>query len=208
MLLINSSMNTNCKYCHAPCKNRLAIAPHQNTCRENPNRHTPWVNATFGFGNIPWNKGKTKADDPRIIQQAAALSLSTKGKPTGKTYSVEQREQISKRQIQFYKEHPEKHPNRKMAGNRKSMTYPEKVAADWLLSHGIQYRQNERLLRYYLDFTVGKIIVEIDGERWHNEEVDAVRDSEIRLLGYEVYRIKAKDRIEDRLKEIFKDHVL
>jgi very-short-patch-repair endonuclease len=47
------------------------------------------------------------------------------------------------------------------------------------------------------------VLIEIDGEYWHNQDQDAKRDAELNKLGFSVIRIKAKDKIEDRLKMIF-----
>ena len=38
---------------------------------------------------------------------------------------------------------------------------------------------------------------------WYNQEKDQERDKKLSELGYTIYRIKAKERIEDRLESIF-----
>jgi very-short-patch-repair endonuclease len=84
------------------------------------------------------------------------------------------------------------------------MTYPEKVAYDWFVGKKIHFQHNQKVDRYYPDFVVGtKVIIEIDGEYWHDDANDNKRDSVLASLGYTIYRIKAKENIEKRLEEIF-----
>ena len=119
-----------------------------------------------------------------------------------KEKSVEKRE--------FFARHPEKHPNRILAGNRTKMTYPERIAYDWLSSSGLVFECQKSIQNYFVDFCVGSIIIEIDGERFHpvGNEKDAFRDSCLADAGYTVYRIRSKERITERLSDIFRTHSL
>ncbi len=115
------------------------------------------------------------------------------------------RQEQSERKKQLYQEHPEKHPNRKLANNKNKMSYPEKVAYDWLLNHKILFEHQYKVERYYVDFYLPNqnMIIEIDGEYWHDTEHDKERDKIINeKCNALIIRIRAKERIENRLDEV------
>ena len=152
-----------------------------------------------------WNKGLTKETDSRVAENAAKVSIAMIGKPSW-PWSEEQRQSQSEKKKALYAAHPEKHPNRKLAGNRKKMSYPEKIAFDWLTDKGIQFEHQYRIQvdgkTIYPDFRIGNMLIEIDGSYWHNKEYDAERDTKLSALGFTVFRINAKERIQERLVEI------
>ena len=101
---------------------------------------------------------------------------------------------LSKRMTQLFAEHPELHPNRKVAGNRKNMTYPERLAFDYLTNSGVKFEHNGRVGKYWVDFLIREhnLGIEVDGARWHNAEYDNNRDAEIARTGIKIVRIPAK----------------
>ena len=82
------------------------------------------------------------------------------------------------------------------------MTYPEKVAFDFFTVNSIKFEHQKQIGKYFVDFCIDNVIIEIDGARWHNKEKDLIRDAEIESIGYKVFRIDSKECIEDRIKEI------
>lgn len=70
-------------------------------------------------------------------------------------------------------------------------TRSEREFSDLLEIHNIKFKQQFVIGRYIVDFLIGKIVVEIDGES-HNgrEEYDRERDSFISSRGYRIIRIK------------------
>ena len=160
-----------------------------------------------------WNKGKTKENSPDFLDALMAGSNSrNKNLENGKIdkniwkkyWTEEKRRLKSEEKKRFYEEHPECHPNRKLAANKKKWTYPEIVAGDWFDKNNILFVKNKKIGRYYPDFTIGNIIIEIDGNRWHKDkEKDYKRDLEIARFGYIIFRIKASERIEDKLNYAF-----
>jgi very-short-patch-repair endonuclease len=44
------------------------------------------------------------------------------------------------------------------------MTYPEQVAHDWFVKHDFMFSHNKKVGKYFPDFLIESIIVEIDGE--------------------------------------------
>ena len=85
------------------------------------------------------------------------------------------------------------------------MTYPETVAYDWFIENNIEVELQKKIKTYFVDFCYNNIIIEIDGERWRpiGNEKDVIRDNELSELGYIIYRIRSKERIKERLQEIF-----
>jgi very-short-patch-repair endonuclease len=154
-------------------------------------------------GVVPWNKGLTKRDHPTIARLAAEAAERLAGvNPVEWTDELRAKQSELKRKL--YDEFPEKHPNRKLAGNRAKMTYPERLCFDWLIAHEIKFEPQFKINGWFIDFRVGTLLIEIDGEYWHrDEERDRKRDEFLIAAGYDVKRIKASEKIEERLQEIF-----
>lgn len=185
-----------CQYCSKECKNKNSFTNHQRLCPKNPDR----VYKNGMAGKTPWNKGLLKETDDRVAAYANAL----KGRPSTAVWTEEMRKAQSAMVIERHLNFPETHVNRRVAGNRSKMTYPEQVAHDWLVANNIEFDHNKKVGKYFPDFLVGSTIIEIDGEHWHpiGNERDAIRDSELRSFGFNVYRIRSTERIEERLAEI------
>ena len=74
----------------------------------------------------PWNKGLTKETDERIRHNAESVKKSMEKLvadgwvPECAKYweDPEHRKEQSEKKKRLYAEHPEKHPNRKLSGNR------------------------------------------------------------------------------------------
>ena len=162
---------------------------------------------------IPWNKGKTVKNNPELVDKLRAGGLKIKQmykegvyQPPITLYSCSEkgRKEQSERKKKLYRDNPEAHPNRKLANNRTKMTYPEKLIFDLLTRLNVEFEHNKKILSFYPDFTINKLIIEIDGEKWHDPESDEKRDEKISALGYKIYRFKVgnkKDLI-DRVQKI------
>lgn len=206
-----------CIHCGKQCKNENSYRQHVIRCSKNIDRIVIQTPIHVRRKGIPaWNKGLTKKTDERIKAQAESLSSYMKNKIsngehsgawTAEYWTEDRRREKSKEKKDLYKKFPEKHPNRKLANNRIKMTYPEKVAHDWLVSQNISFIHQAKILSYFVDFKVGTLLIEIDGERWHpiGNEKDQQRDLELLKHGYTVVRIRSKEKIEERLKETFSD---
>lgn len=195
----------NCRHCGKECSTPSGRGVHEVQCTLNPDRRSPQL------GRKAWNKGLTKHDSNSIKTQGDKLSNTMKRKfdegyrtasQTDEYWTAERRKQRSEWRKDLHKKDPSSHPNRKLANNRKKMSYPERVAFDFLTREEIEFEYQKQIGNFYPDFVMGNVIVEIDGERWHDNEKDQVRDEWLRGQGYEVYRIKARSRIEDSLKNI------
>lgn len=188
----------NCKFCNKDCKSLNSFKNHERLCPHNPDRK--YVSHTKG--KTPWNKGLTKETDERVAENAKGVSNTLKGRPSSVVWTDEMRKAKSDWRKQLHKDFPEMHPNRRLAGNRKKMSYPEKVAYDYLTRYNIVFEHNKKIDKYYPDFLIGKLIVEIDGAQWHDKEKDKIRDEIISSYGYQIVRILSTENIEERLSEI------
>ena len=202
-----------CTFCFKVCKNKNSHHNHERTCRLNPNRTLTWL--VLNKQNIqPWNKGLSKEKDTRLAEQAKQISKTLKEKHengfrtlahTAEYWTPERRKQKSLWKKELHKNNPELHPNRLLAKNKTKMTYPEQVAFDWLINKKCVFEYQKSIDNFFVDFCIGNIVIEIDGERWHplNNEKDKQRDITLNKLGFKVYRIRSKEKIEKRLQEIF-----
>lgn len=190
----------NCKFCQKECKNLNSYRNHQRLCPQNPDR----VYKSQTLGLTSWNKGLTK-EDPRVKAYGDSISKATKGRK-GKKPSDEARKKMSDSRKKLLEERPELHPNRLLAGNRNKMTYPEKVAFEFLERNGVVFEHQKQIGKFFVDFCIGSTIIEIDGEQWHSsdeqKERDKKRDAVLAEAGYVVHRIWSKERIEARLDKI------
>ena len=210
---IENPVDLKCIYCDKVCKSENSYRQHLIRCSKNPNKINVVNNFPTANGRASWSKGLTKETDTRLAESAKKLSVTMKrkiasGEKTGawskEYWTEEKRKEKSEWRKQLHKSHPETHPNRRLAGNRNKMTYPERVAFDWLTTNKINFEPQKLIVGKYVDFCIDNNIIEIDGERWHpiGNEKDKLRDVELQELGYTVFRIRSKERIEERLKEI------
>lgn len=161
----------------------------------------------IGFKNgtrTIWNKGLNKNIDTRVKKFGETISKIYKGVKR-KPLSEEHKAKLSKAKIELYNKFPEKHPNRKLAGNLKKMTYPEKLVYKYLENLKLKPEHNKRTLNYFPDFIIKKnIIIEVDGEYWHKDKsTELERDNKLKEAGYTIYRIPAKNVI-THLKEVLR----
>jgi very-short-patch-repair endonuclease/predicted DNA-binding protein (UPF0251 family) len=133
------------------------------------------------------------AKDGRFVGRTrrAAMKVHCKKRNIKAEWTPELRARQSRRRKAYLEAHPESHPNRILANMRPKMSYPERRVFDWLASVGVQFKHNARVGRYWVDFLIGSVAVEIDGEYWHNAERDELRDAEIAKAGIVVVRIPA-----------------
>lgn len=94
---------------------------------------------------------------------------------------------------------PELHPNRKCAGIKES--YPEKIFKDYLIKNNIKFEQQYKIENFYVDFFLSdlQLLIEIDGERWHdpNSEKEINRENILKNY-YSLLRFKAKDIVKGK----------
>lgn len=198
-----------CKHCSKECRSVKSHRSHELVCPRNKDR----VYKNGMTGKKAWNKGKTVDTHPELKDLLCAGGLALKEKcesgftpyvATSEYWTDERRKEKSEWRVNLHIVDPGSHPNRKLASNRSSITYPEKVALDYLVRNGVKFEHQKKIDKYYVDFCIGNVVIEIDGEQWHpiGNERDAKRDKVLNGLGYIVFRIRSKERIEDRLSDI------
>lgn len=205
---ITSDGKCKCPYCEKEFSPR-GISAHIRFAHEGKRNYKPNVKY------IPWNKGLNKKSNPELAEKLSAGGKALKLKIENgyvcywsreEFWTEERRKLKSEEKKNFYELNPEAHPNRKVAGNRGKMTYPEKVCNDWLIKNGINFESQKKIGEKFVDFLVeNSTVIEIDGERWHpiGNESDRIRDKYLTSIGLKVFRIRSKEKIEKRLEEIF-----
>lgn len=189
--------------------NRSMCESSANKCPINRKKNSIGLSAAHKAGKMPkiknqgWSKNLTKETDLRVLKNSKARE----GKPSTAIWTEEARKKLSENKKQFLKDYPEKNVNSILAGNRNRMSYPEKIAFDWLIKNEKNFIRQKKILQYFVDFCIGNCIIEIDGEYWHpeNNERDRIRDEKLKKEGYLVFHIRSKEQIEKRLEELFAD---
>jgi len=73
------------------------------------------------------------------------------------------------------------------------MTPIERRLAKLMRDSGISFKAQAPVGRYFADFLIGeKLVVECDGEAWHDPESDHKRDSDLAALGFRTLRITGR----------------
>jgi very-short-patch-repair endonuclease len=139
------------------------------------------------------------AKDGRLIgrTRSAAMKVHCKKRDIRSEWTPEIRARQSAWRKKYLVEHPESHPNRILANMRPKISYPERRVFDWLTERGVPFEHNASVGRYFVDFLIGKLAIEVDGEYWHDAARDAVRDKNIAAFGIVVVRIPAKRVLRD-----------
>lgn len=205
-----------CKFCGKPCKNLKSLRAHERLCKENPNRQESSFVKYNAERETVWNKGLTKETDARVKQMAETMSREIQAGiihnyDHQKVWTDELRKRQSEQKKDYYKKHPDKHPNALVAGILGKMTYPEKLTAEYLSKHNIEAKHNwyfktDKFTRY-IDFYIEKykLFIEVDGEYWHKDkEKDINKDKDALANGYITLRLKPKTVI-TQLEEYFKN---
>lgn len=207
-----------CKFCGRECKNKNSLAQHELRCQKNPNRKA-FINQNFnGYNHPSWKTGLTKETDERVMRNSIAISEAMKKKvqegfkpafARDDYWTEKRRLEQSIRKKTLYKEHPEKHPNRKVASNNKR-TYIEQVAFDWLVEHNIEFIEKYETVFYdgkrFVDFYLPSrnLYIELDGEYWHSscKDRDDRKDKYAKeIQNINTLRISSKESIINVLED-------
>lgn len=148
-----------------------------------------------------WNKGLTKEKSEKARRAYEKLKQRyASGELTppqlGKPHSEETKRKISESRKKYLLEHPDKIPY-KLNHYSKGESYAEKYFREWMQKEEIGFIPQQQVGLYALDFLVGNIDLEIDGEQHY---VDGrIKDSDIRRneyvesQGFKVIRIRWSD---------------
>lgn len=217
---ITKDNNITCEFCGKVCKNRNSYAQHKIRCRYNTNRINVYHDNFNTFGHVAWNKGLTKETNESVrltgknVSKTLHEKISNGWKPyfaTNDYWTLEKRLQLSETKKQFYKEHPEKHPNR-IVCDRNRRTYIEQVAYDWLVENKIEFKEQYQTefngsLRF-VDFYVPRynLFIELDGVYWHTYSKDLDKEKDIYAqnnYSISTLRITSDEDIIQKLQDYF-----
>jgi len=82
--------------------------------------------------------------------------------------------------------------------NKLIPSYPEQFFIRVLDNNGLKYQREVKIGKYFADFLIGNLVLEIDGKQHEYEErkiKDREKDKYLISNGYEVYRIKWKNPV-------------
>jgi len=150
-------------------------------------------------GNIPWNKGLNKYDHPSIMRQAQFMT--GKNNPAKRPEARKKRSEWCKK---YYKENPDKHPNRIIAKRMKELGhhYASKNQLEmyytikkYYPSAELEHPVDTGISIRFIDVAIPekKVGFEYDGEYWHQDKnKDELRDKELANCGWTIIRITKK----------------
>ena len=184
-------------------------------CRVGIAKYCSVACANIGHRSVPaWSRGFTKATHSSVLLRSQRLSERRTNDPLcgprnpffGKHHSIKWKiEHSAKRRgvpmpnisaalKLFYRKHPDKHPNRIMASNGHESAL-EKRLRSLLESMRIDYAVQFPICGFFADFAIvsKKLILEADGEYWHDPVHDAYRDAIIQRSGWTVLRFSEQE---------------
>jgi len=176
-------------------KTKIFKAAHKKTKEMWKNGTQPLIK--YYKNNDVWSKGKTKFTDSRIFESSKRMSgLNNPSCNRTKEEVI----RFSNNMKNFWKEHPEKHPNRIMA-KKGFISKPQKEMyatillcfEDAILEYPLITKNGVK----FLDVAVPslKLCFEYDGEYWHKDkkEQDKIREQGIVNEGWMVVRFNEKN---------------
>ena len=165
-----------CKYCSKTLIRPSSIVLHEKACRENPERVS---------GKNQWSKGD------REMSEVTRKKISEAGKL--RVTSEETKKKLSESRLKYLREHPDQVPYL-LNHYSKTRSYPELYWDDILKNNRIVFQSEFQVSIYRLDFAIGKIDLEIDGEQHYADkrilQSDKRRTEYLESIGWKVIRIR------------------
>lgn len=216
-------LDLNCKYCKKNFKSLKAVVQHEIRCKDNPDiqENKTIITGFNNKGRTAWNKGLTKYTNSGMKKNSESNIVTMRNKinngwkpyfATADYWTPERCKERSEIKKLFYTEHPEKHPSRILAYNRKTASYLEVIVKEWLDKNAIiyihQYRTNFKDGYRIVDFYIPdyNLYIEVDGKYWHanSKDIDQQKDlfaKEVQKI--DTLRLSSDQRIEEELKKYF-----
>jgi len=133
---------------------------------------------------------KALKNKPLSKEHREKISKSLIGK-AGHTFTEQEKLNKSLEKVEYYKKHPEKHPNNLCRGKK---NYPQNKLFEELKK---EYKVEQEVYYdgYWIDILLNdSIAIEVDGEYWHkNRKQNDKKRDKIISNKYKVLRINAKD---------------
>lgn len=187
-----------CRYCNKICKNANSLRNHERLCKLNLNR------SISKFEDIEWQKNKTgdgKGTNRFIKAKQLGITIKVsdetkekiRKKAKNRKHSKETKEKISKSMHAYLLKNPNKVPYR-LNHYSKGISYPERYFKFILDYNKIFYEFQYSEGLYNLDFKIGNIDLEIDGEQHYLDkriyDHDIIRNESLMKKGYKIIRIR------------------
>lgn len=148
------------------------------------------VSEKFNVNMSTINRAKNRGEFNTRTKSEARI-LASKKKP--QKHSQKTRDKISKARREYLRKNPDKVPY-KLNHYTNGESYPEEYFRKWLKKEGIEFKQQFGVGLYSLDFLIGNIDLEIDGDQHYLDEriIDSDKRRTIFLegLGFTTYRIR------------------
>jgi very-short-patch-repair endonuclease len=111
----------------------------------------------------------------------------------GRPLTDEIKQKISTSRKKYLKENPDKVPY-KLNHYSKGQSYPESYFESWLKNEGISFISEQQASIYSIDFRIGDIALEIDGEQHYVDDrivkSNFYRDEYLKSLGIDTIRVR------------------
>jgi very-short-patch-repair endonuclease len=144
------------------------------------------------------------------MKEETRKKLSDAGKSRG-PLSEETKKKISESRIKYLRENPHMVPY-KLNHYSKGRSYPEEYWKAILDTHGISYVEQYQIGPYQLDFAIGNVDLEIDGDQHYLDErvvaSDKRRNEYLKNLGWKIIRIKWSDYQKITDKKTYIEHII
>ena len=153
------------------------------------------MSARRGNGTNQYTKAKELGLPKPEVSLESSKNRSESNKRRG-PLSEETKKKISESRIKFLRENPDMVPY-KLNHYSKGRSYPEEYWKGILDSHGVSYTEQYQVGPYQLDFVIGNIDLEIDGDQHYLDKrvvaSDKRRNKYLENLGWKTIRVKWSD---------------
>ena len=162
-------------------------------------------------GTNKFIKAEQLGKDKPIVSEEAKENMSKAH--IGNKLSKKTKDKISKARIKYLNENPDKVPYI-LNHYSKGESYPEQYFREIFEIRNINFQQEVRERLYSLDFVVGNINTEIDGEQHYVDgrikESDIKRNKYLESIGYEIRRVRWAEyqKLKKEEKEIYINELL
>jgi very-short-patch-repair endonuclease len=169
-------------YCSLQCRNSRTWSEADKIKKRKANKGKKLSQETKDKISKSWTNKRKEAQKSiaksRFTNKKASEETREKIRKANKDkkLSQETKDKISKKMKEFYKKHPEKHPNVRCANLIQS--YPESFFEKYLITNrlekNVDFIFNYPIRGYFVDYYFPKLNlgVEIDGEYWHDRSDD------------------------------------
>lgn len=179
-----------CVYCDCTFSSRRLKLKHLHDF------HSDMKTEKGGYKSPRKGKNASNNETARKIKEKLVEGYTTgRLTPTfqGRTHNEATKKRMSEKRKAYLQAHPDKIPfvlNSKAKGE----SYPEKYFREWLENEGIEFKQEYKFGLYSLDFLIGNINLEIDGEQHFitdkRIEHDIEREQVLQENGIQTVRVR------------------